>query len=41
MIARRRIHHAHAGWPAPIAGVVGALLFAFVLAAYALLLLRA
>jgi hypothetical protein len=40
MIARRRIHHAHAGWPAPITGVLAALLFAFVLAAYAVALLQ-
>jgi hypothetical protein len=39
MVARRHIHHAHAGWPAPITGVLAALLFASVLAAYAVLLI--
>lgn len=39
MIAHRRTHHAHVGWPAPITGVIAAMLFAFVLAAYALVLI--
>jgi len=39
MVARRHIHHAHAGWPAPITGVIVALVFASVLAAYAVLLI--
>ena len=36
---RRHIHHVHAGWPAPITGVIGAIVFAAVLAAYAVLLI--
>jgi len=39
MVARRHIHHAHAGWPAPMTGVIVALLFAAVLAAYAVMLI--
>jgi hypothetical protein len=39
MVARRHIHHAHASWPAPITGVIVTLLFAAVLAAYAVMLI--
>ena len=39
MTTRRHVHHVHAGWPAPITGVIVALVFASILAAYAVLLI--
>jgi len=39
MVTRRHIHHVHSGWPAPMTGLIVSLVFAAILAAYAVMLI--